>query len=251
MDYQRIRDFILSYSRDDEGILGDIYKEAVSQGVPIIRKEARDLLVTLLHMNRPERVLEIGTAVGYSTLVIARTLDDMYSCDKTYLCDETKLCNVTNSGVESCRDVAEIKWHIDTCEMDKDRISQARKNISLMSMNERISLYEGDAEDILDGLYLDGNKCVYDFIFIDAAKAQYMSYLDKSLNLSHNGTVIVTDNILADGDVLESHFLVEKRDRTIHDRMREYLYRIKNDKNLETAILSVADGMAVSVVRDL
>ena len=240
MDYQRIRNFILSYSRDDEGILGDIYKEAVSQGVPIIRKEARDLLVTLLHMNRPERVLEIGTAVGYSTLVIAKTLDDMYSCDKTYLFDETD------------KDKKVIKkWHIDTCEMDKDRISQAQKNISLMSMNERISLYEGDAEDILDGLYLDRNKCVYDFIFIDAAKAQYMSYLDKSLKLSHNGTVIVTDNILADGDVLESHFLVEKRDRTIHDRMREYLYRIKNDKNLETAILSVADGMAVSVVRDL
>lgn len=240
MDYQRIRDFVLSYSHDDEGILDDIYKEAVSQGIPIIRKEARDLLVTLLHMNRPERVLEIGTAVGYSTLVIARTLDDMYSCDKTYLFDETD------------KDKKVIKkWHIDTCEMDKDRISQARKNISLMSMNERISLYEGDAEDILDGLYLDRNKCVYDFIFIDAAKAQYMSYLDKSLKLSHNGTVIVTDNILADGDVLESHFLVEKRDRTIHDRMREYLYRIKNDKNLETAILSVADGMAVSVVRDL
>ena len=240
MDYQRIRDFVLSYSCDDKGILGSIYKEAVSQGVPIIRKEARDLLVTLLHMNRPERVLEIGTAVGYSTLVIAKTLDDMYSCDKTYLFDETD------------KDKKVIKkWHIDTCEMDKDRISQARKNISLMSMNERISLYEGDAEDILDGLYLDRNKCVYDFIFIDAAKAQYMSYLDKSLKLSHNGTVIVTDNILADGDVLESHFLVEKRDRTIHDRMREYLYRIKNDKNLETAILSVADGMAVSVVRDL
>ena len=73
--------------------------------------------------------------------------------------------------------------------------------------------------------------------------------MEEAIRLSHLGTVIITDNILADGDVLESHFLVEKRDRTIHDRMREYLYMIKNDDRLETAILSVADGIAVSVVK--
>ena len=128
--------------------------------------------------------------------------------------------------------------------MDEDRIAVARDNIS-RSGYKNIHILEGDAAETLRGIE---NK-EYDFVFIDAAKAQYKIYMEEAIRLSHPGTVIITDNILADGDVLESHFLVEKRDRTIHDRMREYLYMIKNDDRLETAILSVADGIAVSVVK--
>ena len=212
MDYNRIRDFVLSYSHDDEGLLGEMYIYASENDVPIIRRESRDFLKTILTIQKPHRILEIGTAIGYSAIVMAETLGDVL---------------------------------IDTCEMDKARIEEAKGFIKSAGMEDRILIHEGDATISLK--QLEGN--IYDFVFIDAAKAQYMTYLNLLLPLCKEGTVIVSDNILADGDVLESHFLVEKRDRTIHDRMRDYLYSIKNDERLETAILSVADGMAVSVVK--
>ena len=239
MEYERIRSFIISYSRDDDGALGEIYRTAVKSDVPVIRPEMRDFLRTLLVMNKPKTVLEIGTAVGYSTLVMGRELDKIH-------------------GVGN--------WHIDTYELDQDRVEEARKNIEAVAketgrQSSSIEIHQGDAGEALkqvekkdvyqfDTADRKSNLCGgYDFVFIDAAKAQYMTYMEEAIRLSHKGTVIVTDNILADGDVLESHFLVEKRDRTIHDRMREYIYKIKNDDRLETSILSVGDGAALSVVR--
>lgn len=234
MDYERIRDFIISYSQDDVGVLGEIYTEAVADGVPIIRRETRDFLKTILIMNRPKEILEVGTAVAYSTLVMADTLNRIYkTSDKTSDITSDK----TSGGLSD--DI----FHIDTCESDPERIKEASHNIERYG-EKRITIYPGDAAETLKNL--DGKK--YDFIFIDAAKAQYDIYLEEAIRLSHTGTVILSDNILADGEILESHFLVEKRDRTIHDRMRAFLYKIKNDDRLETAILSVADGVAVSVV---
>ncbi|SEQ07356.1 Predicted O-methyltransferase YrrM [Lachnospiraceae bacterium NE2001] len=215
MDYSRIRDFIISYTHDDEGLLKEIYDIAVADEVPIIRRETRDFLRVLLQMVKPQDVLEVGTAVGYSTLIMADTLNAIVS-----------------------------DWHIDTCELDESRIKTAEINFSKSSYDSSISLLRGDAAETLKNLSKS-----YDFIFIDAAKAQYMIYLEEAIRLSHSGTVIVTDNILAEGDVLESHFLVEKRDRTIHDRMREYLQTITNDARLETSILSVGDGLALSIVK--
>ena len=90
----------------------------------------------------------------------------------------------------------------------------------------------------------------YEFAFVDAAKAQYIYYLPDVLRVLKPGGVIVSDNILQEGEVLESHFLVEKRNRTIHDRMREYLYVLTHDDRLETAILPVGDGMAISIVQE-
>ena len=205
MDYNRIRDFILSYSHDDEGVLKDMYDYALQNEVPIIRRESRDFLITLLVSLKPKSILEIGTAIGYSAIVMAQA----------------------------------------TGELDAVRVTEARQFIDKAGLKSRINVFEGDAISTLKSL--KGN--LYDFVFIDAAKAQYQNYLDCVLEMAQSGTVIVSDNILTDGDVLESHFLVEKRDRTIHDRMRAYLYSIKNDSRLETAILSVADGMAVSVVK--
>ena len=218
MDYSRIRDFIISYTHDDEGLLKEIYDKAIVDEVPIIRRETRDFLQVLLRITKPENILEVGTAVGYSTLVMAETL----------------------SGILEDR-----KWHIDTCELDESRIEEATKNFAKSSYEDKISLLKGDAAETLKSI-IDKS---YDFIFIDAAKAQYMIYLEEAIRLSHKDTIIVTDNILAEGDVLESHFLVEKRDRTIHDRMREYLQKIKNDPRLETSILSVGDGLALSIVK--
>lgn len=218
MDYTRIRDFIISYTHDDEGSLKEIYEKAIQNEVPIIRRETRDFLQVLLQIVKPQRVLEVGTAVGYSTLVMADVLNEVWSRND---------------------------WHIDTCELDESRIKEALANFSNSPYEEHITLLEGNAASTLKSII----DKTYDFIFIDAAKAQYMTYLEESIRLSHKGTVIVTDNILAEGDVLESHFLVEKRDRTIHDRMREYLYYIKNDPRLDTSILSVGDGIAMSIVK--
>ena len=215
MNDDRTKDFIRSFIHDDEGMLGDIYNEARSNCVPVIRPETRDLLKVLLSMNRPEKILEIGTAVGYSALMMDQMLQSL--------------------GVEH---------HIDTCEFDEGRIETAKKNIALMGREDYIEIFPGDAAETLDKMTAD-----YDFVFIDAAKAQYKVYLDKVMKLVHSGSVIVTDNILQEGEVLESHFLVEKRDRTIHDRMREYLQYIKNDSRLDTVVLEAGDGVAVSVVR--
>ena len=138
------------------------------------------------------------------------------------------------------------EYHIDTIELDDVRAEEAQGHITEFGKEDKIHLYRGDAAEVLKTLTEK-----YDFIFIDAAKAQYMNYLQAVMKLVHADSVIVTDNVLESGLVLESHFLVEKRDRTIHDKLREYLYTLKNDERLETAILSIGDGVAVSVVKKI
>lgn len=239
MDYERIRNFILSYTSDNGGVLCHIRKKAEEDGVPIIRKDTEDFLKVMIRMIKPERILEIGTAVGYSSIFFAETLQVLYKDDTTDKISETDKANETN-------EVNKTAWSIDTCELDKERISAAKKNIDEAGFSDRITIYEGDACDSLKKLIEDGRK--YDLIFIDAAKAQYMEYINLSMKLSDKNATIITDNIFGDGDVLESHFLVDKRDRTIHDRMREYVYHITHSDGLETALVPIGDGIAVSIV---
>ena len=216
LDYERIRTFVKSYIKEDSEKLEEIYSSAVEREVPVIREDTRDYLRLLLNQVKPVKVLEIGTAVGYSALFMAEVLD--------------------NIG----------EYHIDTIELDDVRAEEAQGHITEFGKEDKIHLYRGDAAEVLKTLTEK-----YDFIFIDAAKAQYMNYLQAVMKLVHADSVIVTDNVLESGLVLESHFLVEKRDRTIHDKLREYLYTLKNDERLETAILSIGDGVAVSVVKKI
>lgn len=216
LDYERIRTFVKSYIKEDSEKLEEIYSSAVEREVPVIREDTRDYLRLLLNQVKPVKVLEIGTAVGYSALFMAEVLD--------------------NIG----------EYHIDTIELDDVRAEEAQGHITEFGKEDKIHLYRGDAAEVLKTLTEK-----YDFIFIDAAKAQYMNYLQTVMKLVHADSVIVTDNVLESGLVLESHFLVEKRDRTIHDKLREYLYTLKNDERLETAILSIGDGVAVSVVKKI
>ncbi len=216
LDYERIRTFVKSYIKEDSDKLEEIYSSAVEREVPVIREDTRDYLRLLLNQVKPVKVLEIGTAVGYSALFMAEVLD--------------------NIG----------EYHIDTIELDDVRAEEAQGHITEFGKEDKIHLYRGDAAEVLKTLTEK-----YDFIFIDAAKAQYMNYLQAVMKLVHADSVIVTDNVLESGLVLESHFLVEKRDRTIHDKLREYLYTLKNDERLETAILSIGDGVAVSVVKKI
>lgn len=213
MTSDRVSSFIRSYIHDDEGMLGEIYRQAAERGVPVIRQETRELLKIQLLLTRPSHILEIGTAVGYSALFMAR-----------YAAEDA---------------------HITTIELDENRAGEAADNIRAMGREANITVLCGDASDLLPTLPDAG----FDFAFVDAAKGQYIYYLPEVLRLVRSGGLIVSDNILQDGDVLESHFTVAKRDRTIHDRMREYLYALSNSAEADSAILSVADGVALSVRR--
>lgn len=209
----RISDFIRSYIDDYGDVLDDIYKDAIKRGIPVLKPETREFLKTQLIIKKPVRVLEIGTAVGYSSLFMSNYLSDGAS--------------------------------IDTIELSSERVMEARANISALGRDAVISVHEGDAAEVLRTLESD----TYDFAFVDAAKGQYIFYLPDVLRLVKRYGVIISDNVLQEGEVLESHYLVEKRNRTIHDRMREYLYTITHCEELDTAILSVGDGVAVSVKR--
>lgn len=213
MDYERIRTFINSYNDDETGLLGKVYSEALLSDIPVIRKENISLIRLLIAMTDPERILEVGTAIGFSAMVMSEAAPD-----------------------------AEII----TIELSPGSARKAEENTSEY---KNISVIEGDAAEVLEEMTESEDVRLFDLIFIDAAKAQYHVYFDLARKLSHPGTVIVCDNIFCGGNVLESHFLVEKRDRTIHDRMRRFLLDITKDPGLTSSILSVGDGMTVSVVK--
>ena len=177
---------------------------------PIIRKETQRLMKFLLTVHRPAEILEVGAAIGFSALFMSQY------------------------GPEGC--------HITTIEKYEKRISLARENFKRAGRQQQITLLAGDAVDILKEL-----KGSYDLIFMDAAKGQYIHFLPDILRLLSEGGLLVSDNVLQDGDVVESRFAVTRRNRTIHARMREYLYELTHHPRLETCILPVGDGVTLSV----
>lgn len=209
----RITDYILSLETGQGQLCDRIEQEALAARVPIIRRETAALLKTLVAAKAPRAILEIGTAVGYSALLMARVMP------------------------ADCR--------ITTIEKYEKRIPIARENFRLAGEEERITLLEGDADEILDRL----KGSYFDFVFMDAAKGQILAWLPKLMELMPAGAVLVSDNVLQDGDIVQSRFAVERRNRTIHARMREYLYELKHNSALETSILPVGDGVALSVRR--
>lgn len=209
----RITDYILSLETGQGQLCDRIEQEALAARVPIIRRETAALLKTLVAAKAPRAILEIGTAVGYSALLMARVMP------------------------ADCR--------ITTIEKYEKRIPVARENFRLAGEEGRITLLEGDADEILDRL----KGSYFDFVFMDAAKGQYLAWLPKLMELMPAGAVLVSDNVLQDGDIVQSRFAVERRNRTIHARMREYLYELKHNSALETSILPVGDGVALSVRR--
>ncbi len=206
---ERITSFINSMNKDDNEIVAKIEREALEDEVPIIRRETKELIKVMILTKKPKRILEIGTAVGFSSIYMSQYIGE--------------------------------EGHITTIEKYEPRIQKAIENIALANKQDKITLLEGDATDILKGL--DDS---YDMIFMDAAKGQYINFLPDVLRLLSGDGVIISDNVLQDGDVLESHFTVNKRNRTIHSRMREYLYTLKNLEGIETAIVPIGDGLAIS-----
>ena len=209
---ERIVTFINSLDTRNSEILETIEKEALASSVPIIRREMQSFLKTLLLIRKPMRILEVGTAVGFSALLMSEY------------------------APEGCR--------ITTIENYEKRIPAALENFRRAGKEEQITLIEGDAAEVLKTL-----EGPYDFIFMDAAKGQYIHYLPEVLRLLPEGGVLVSDNVMQDGEVIESRFAVERRNRTIHARMREYLYELKHNDALVTSIIPLGDGAAVSVKR--
>lgn len=209
---ERISTFINSLDRGNAPYLDELEKQALDNEVPIIRKDSQSLIKFLLTLSRPKNILEVGCAVGFSALLMA--------------------------------EYSEADTKITTIEKFDKRIAEAKINFNKYDKQSKITLLEGDALEILG--QLSGQ---YDFIFMDAAKGQYINFLPDCKRLLKPGALLVSDNVLQDGDVFESRFAVTRRNRTIHERMREYLYTLKHDDELESVILNVGDGMAISVKR--
>ena len=207
---ERIVTFINSLDTKNSEILETIESEALAASVPIIRREMQSFLKALLMIKKPMRILEVGTAVGFSALLMSEY------------------------APEGCR--------ITTIENYEKRIPIARENFRRAGKEKQIALIEGDAAEVMKKL-----EGPFDFIFMDAAKGQYIHYLPEALRLLPEGGVLVSDNVMQDGDVIESRFAVERRNRTIHARMREYLYELKHNDALVTSIIPLGDGVAVSV----
>mgnify|MGYP002586977504 CR=1 FL=1 len=207
----RITEYLHSLEKSRGELLDTIEKKAVEEGVPIIRSETAALLRSLTAALRPENILEIGTAVGYSAL---------------------QMCQVMP-----------LNCHITTIEKYEKRIPEAKENFKKAGEESRITFLEGDADMWLKEL--KGKQ--FDLVFMDAAKGQYPAYLEQVMRFLVPGGILITDNVLQDGDIIESRFAVERRDRTIHSRMREYLYTLKHHPELETSILPLGDGVALSV----
>lgn len=207
---ERLASFINSFNTDYDDVITSIRKEAEENRVPIIRQEAGEFIKLLILMNEPKKILEIGTAVGFSAIFMSRFLDD--------------------------------DAHITTIENYPPRIAEAKKNFARAGVENRITLMEGDAQEILPELDEQ-----YDFVFMDAAKGQYGCFFSEAVRLLKPNGILLCDNVLQDGDVLESRFAVTRRNRTIHSRMREYLHDLTHDPRLDSAILNVGDGMSLSM----
>ena len=207
---ERMAAYIASLDAGNGAFLDALERDALAHEVPIIRKDMQRFLRVLLAMHRPDKILEVGTAVGFSAILMAENTD--------------------------------ANCHITTIEKYEKRIPQARDNFAASGMERRITLLEGDALEIMRTL--DGP---YDMIFMDAAKGQYIHFLPEALRLLRTGGILVSDNVLQDGDIIESHYAVERRNRTIYKRMREYLYVLKHTDGLLTSIVPVGDGAAVTV----
>ena len=206
---ERMTSFINSYASPNSEELDSLERFSIETNVPIIRKEMQSLIKFLLATAKPQSILEVGTAIGFSAVLMVENLP--------------------------------ATSHITTIEKYEKRIPVAKENFKKFGVEDRVTLLEGDAVDILKTL-----EGPYDLIFMDAAKGQYINFLPDILRLLSNGGILLSDNVMQEGDILESKFAVERRNRTIYKRMRDYLYELTHNEELTTVILPVGDGVTIS-----
>ena len=209
---ERLTIFIDSLNWQLPEYLKEVERRALYQEVPIVRRSMQSLLAFLMRERQPQKLLEIGTAVGFSGML---------------------LCEYAGQGAR-----------LDTIEKVPQRIRAAKENFARYQKEGQITLWEGDAAGILEQMAAE--KRQYDFIFMDAAKGQYLHFLPFILSLLKPQGMLVTDNVLQEGDIIQSRYAITKRDRTIHKRMREYLYTLTHSEGLNTVILPVGDGVTLT-----
>ena len=207
---ERVVAYINSLNCGNSDICNTIEKEAIADEVPIIRKEMGNLLKVLLQLVQPERILEVGTAVGYSSILMSENMPHN--------------CTIT------------------TIENYDKRIPVAKNNFKRAGKEDVITLIECDALEVLKTLYGP-----YDFIFMDAAKGQYINYLPDIKRVLRKGGLLISDNILQEGEIVESRYAVTRRNRTIHARIREYVYELTHSEDFVTSIVPIGDGITLSV----
>ena len=207
---ERMVTYIRSLEVPESAVIEAIEQEALRDRVPIIRKEMQSFLKVLLMIKRPMRILEVGAAVGFSSILMSEYMPE--------------------------------GGHITTIENYDKRIPIARANFKRAGKEEQIDLIEGDALEVMHGL-----EGPYDLIFVDAAKGQYIHWLEDAVRLLNPEGILLSDNVLQEGELIESRYLVERRNRTIYKRMRDYLYALKHDERLLTSILPLGDGAALSI----
>lgn len=212
-DFERATDYIRSLELPGSALSEEIQKDALAGDVPIIRPETASFLLFLISLKKPLSILEVGTAVGYSAI---------------------RMSEVMPAGAT-----------ITTIEKYPPRIEEAKRNFARAPRGCDITLLDGDAADILKTL-----DKPYDLIFMDAAKGQYIHFMPEVMRLLAPGGILVSDNVLQDGDIFESRYGIKRRNHTIHNRMREYLYALTHDEALDTVILETGDGMAISVKKE-
>ncbi|MDF2819606.1 MAG: putative O-methyltransferase [Clostridiales bacterium] len=210
---EQITAYINSLEPEQSKQLSEMRVYARENFIPILKMETQSLLEVTLIMNKPKNILEIGTAIGYSSILMSGCISE-----------DTR---------------------ITTIERSKPMIEQATKNIKLAGKEEQISLLQGDATDILQQLVEEDRK--YDFIFMDAAKGQYITFFEPCMKMLMKEGTLFSDNVLQEGEVAQSRYGISRRNRTIHARMREYLWEIKHNKELSTSIITIGDGVAISI----
>ena len=258
---ERITEYLRALEPEIPSYLAELEQKAIADRVPIIRKDAQALLRFLIRMKRPMRILEIGSAIGFSCMYMSE-----------YMPENARIATIEKVPM---------------------RIRPAKLHLSAAPRAEGIALLVGDASEVLkklagetvmaenrvfgepekenethagerkaeqleeiflpagersnwNGEYLSG---CYDFIFMDAAKGQYMNFLPYIRRLLAKDGIFVTDNVLQEGSLADSKFAITRRDRTIHKRMREYLYELTHNPELNTTVLPVGDGMTITTIR--
>ncbi len=210
---ERLSEYIKALECDLPAYLDELEQRALADEVPIIRKEAQSLLRFLLCLLKPDKILEVGCAVGFSSAFMSEYMPEN--------------CTIT------------------TIEKVEMRIKEAKKNLAAIPKADKVTLLCGDANEVLKELADKGES--YPFIFMDAAKGQYMNFLPHLMRLLPEGGILITDNVLQEGTIVESKYTIPRRERTIHMRMREYVYTLKHMDELETVVLPVGDGVTLSV----
>ncbi|MST61735.1 O-methyltransferase [Peptostreptococcus anaerobius] len=203
-----VEDYIRKTLKMNNGLLEEMEIYAEDNSVPIIHKEVSELLKVILKIHKPKRILEIGCAIGYSSIFFA---------------------DVLNNDVE-----------IITTERNPIMLEKAYENIKKAGLSDKIKILVGDAEETLKDI--DGD---FDMVFIDAAKGQYKLFFDIVFDKVKNGGIVISDNILYKGMIASDDFVV-KRKKTIVKRMRDYLDYICHQEFLDTSIIPIGDGVAIS-----